>query len=386
MRSSVITLLTIAASALAAPAVQQQHHHHNQQKRAVVTQIVYVDSNGNTVSGPSASAHPIVATVSTSATPAQTTEASSASSEATTSSKSSSSSSSSSSSTEAASTESSSSGSSGDSSIAGDLSAFSDPTKEFEDGVYSCDTVPTGQGVIAVDWISGLNGGWTTIMNEDGDTSSTCKDGYYCSYACQAGMSKTQWPSEQPSNGVSVGGLYCKNGKLYRSNTDNNYLCEWGSDNVKFDSQISKDVAICRTDYPGSENMNIPTLLSAGGTAPVSVVDSDTYYTWKGGKTSTQYYVNNAGVSVEDGCIWGTSGSGVGNWAPVVLGAGTTGGKTYLSLIPNPNNTEKPNYNIKITGDDVNGNCKYENGQYNGAGSDGCTVTVNSGDAKFVFY
>ncbi|EDK45261.1 protein UTH1 [Lodderomyces elongisporus NRRL YB-4239] len=197
MRSSVITLLTIAASALAAPAVQQQHHHHNQQKRAVVTQIVYVDSNGNTVSGPSASAHPIVATVSTSATPAQTTEASSASSEATTSSKSSSLSSSSS--TEAASTESSSSGSSGDSSIAGDLSAFSDPTKEFEDGVYSCDTVPTGQGVIAVDWISGLNGGWTTIMNEDGDTSSTCKDGYYCSYACQAGMSKTQWPSEHPS-------------------------------------------------------------------------------------------------------------------------------------------------------------------------------------------
>ena len=66
-------------------------------------------------------------------------------------------------------------------------------------------------------------------MNENGDTSSNCKDGYYCSYACQAGMSKTQWPSEQPSNGMSIGGLYCKNGKLYRSNTDNDYLCEWGS-------------------------------------------------------------------------------------------------------------------------------------------------------------
>ena len=50
-------------------------------------------------------------------------------------------------------------------------------------------------------------------MNENGDTSSNCKDGYYCSYACQAGMSKTQWPSEQPSNGMSIGGLYCKNGK-----------------------------------------------------------------------------------------------------------------------------------------------------------------------------
>lgn len=90
-------------------------------------------------------------------------------------------------------------------------------------------------------------------MNENGDTSSNCKDGYYCSYACQAGMSKTQWPSEQPSNGMSIGGLYCKNGKLYRSNTDNDYLCEWGSKDVNFVSEISEDVAICRTDYPGSE-------------------------------------------------------------------------------------------------------------------------------------
>ena len=42
------------------------------------------------------------------------------------------------------------------------------------------------------------------------------------------------------------------------------------------------------------------------------------------------------------------------------MGSGTTGGKTYLSLIPNPNNKDKPNYNIKIVGDDVNGDCKYE--------------------------
>ena len=226
-------------------------------------------------------------------------------------------------------------------------------------------------------------------MNGNGQTSANCQDGYYCSYACQAGMSKTQWPSEQPANGVSVGGLLCKNGLLYRSNTDNDYLCEWGAQTAEFVSNIGQDVAICRTDYPGSENMNIPTLLTAGGNAPVSVVDSDSYYTWRGGKTSTQYYVNNAGVSVEDGCIWGTDGSGVGNWAPVVLGAGTTGGRTYLSLIPNPNNLVKPNYNIKIVaanGANVNGDCKYENGQYNGAGSDGCTVTVVSGTANFVFY
>ena len=351
----------------------QHHHHHEHARRAEVTQVVYVDSNGNQVQSQVTENASSGVTGETTAETIQTRSSDDSSS---------------SDSNPVASIASSvaSSVSSAIGDIEGDLSAFSDPSKKFEDGVYDCDSVPVGQGVIAVDWVSGLNGGWTTIMNENGDTSSSCKDGYYCSYACQAGMSKTQWPSEQPSNGMSIGGLYCKNGKLYRSNTDNDYLCQWGAKDVNFVSEISKDVAICRTDYPGSENMNIPTLLSAGGKAPCSVVDGDTYFKWLGGKTSTQYYVNNAGVSVEDGCIWGTEGSGVGNWAPVVLGSGTTGGKTYLSLIPNPNNKDKPNYNIKIVGDDVNGDCKYENGQYNGSGSDGCTVTVNSGSAKFVFY
>ncbi|RCK64153.1 Secreted beta-glucosidase SIM1 [Candida viswanathii] len=374
-----LTLLTVLSTALAAP-LQHQHHHHAREniKRAVVTRVVYVDSNGNEIQGSAtATAQPETTSETVAKSSAQTTEVASSAD-------SSSSSSSSSSDDNDDSSSGSISGAIGG--ILGDLQSFVNPSKKFQDGVYDCDSVPTGQGVIAVDWISGLNGGWTTIMNENGGTSSTCKDGYYCSYACQAGMSKTQWPSEQPESGISVGGLYCKNGKLYRSNTDNDYLCQWGANNVDFVSEISKDVAICRTDYPGSENMNIPTLLESNGKAPVSVVDSDNYYNWRGGKTSSQYYVNNAGVSVEDGCIWGTEGSGVGNWAPVVLGAGTTGGKTYLSLIPNPNNQEKPNYNIKIVGDDVNGNCKYENGQYNGSGSDGCTVTVNSGDAKFVFY
>lgn len=274
--------------------------------------------------------------------------------------------------------------------FAGDLSAFVDPTVAFEDGVHDCSSLPTGQGVIPVSWISGLQGGYTSIMNLNGDTSSTCTDGFYCSYACQAGMSKTQWPSNQPSSGMSVGGLICKAGKLYRSNPDQKYLCAWDKQTASFVSKLSKDVAICRTDYPGSENMNVPTLLQAGGSAPVSVVQAETYFTWKGGKTSAQYYVNNAGVGVKDGCIWGTAGSGVGNWAPVVLGAGQTSGTTYLSLIPNPNNKDAPNYNIKIVGADgssTTGSCSYENGSYKGGnGSDGCTFTCSSGKAQFVFY
>lgn len=383
MRTFIVSALL--ASAMAAPSGFHKHHHHQNEARAVVTtyKTVTVGANGELkVATATTSASTANAEASLSAKSSATTASSKASSKA-------SSSSSQTASTASSASSSSSSGSSGSGGIYGDLSAFEDPTETFEDGVHDCDSLPTGQGVIAVDWISGLNGGYSTIMNMNGDTASTCKDGYYCSYACQAGMSKTQWPSSQPSSGISVGGLYCKNGKLYKTNSDSDYLCAWGKSGFNFVSEISKDVAICRTDYPGSENMNIPTVLQAGSTAPVSVVDSDSYYTWNGGKTSTQYYVNNAGVSYEDGCIWGTSGSGVGNWAPVVIGAGYTDGKTYLSLIPNPNNEDAPNYNVKIKG--VNGastvgSCSYVDGTFSGSSSDGCTFTVTSGEAEFLFY
>lgn len=399
MKTSFITLLTVATLVASVPLQGHKHHQHNLDKRLAVTKVVYVDGSGNTVTPTGLAAPETEATTSAAAptsakatTSAVTTSAGATSAAGTTSSRSVSSAAASSaaaSSSAASSAAPSGSTSSGAGGIDGDLAAFSNPSGSFEDGKYSCGSVPTGQGVIGVDWVSGLNGGWTSIMNTNGDTSSNCKDGFYCSYACQAGMSKTQWPSEQPSNGMSVGGLLCKNGKLYRSNPDQENLCEWGVDSASFKSQISQEVAICRTDYPGSENMNIPTLLSAGGSKPCSVVDSSSYFTWQGGKTSTQYYVNNAGVSVEDGCIWGTAGSGVGNWAPVVLGAGKSNGNTYLSLIPNPNNKDTPNYNIKIVGtagSSVVGDCKYEGGSYNGQGSDGCTVTVTSGSAEFVFY
>ena len=105
-------------------------------------------------------------------------------------------------------------------------------------------------------------------------------------------------------------------------------------------------------------------------------------------KTSAQYYVNNAGVSVEDGCVWGTSGSGVGNWAPLNFGAGSSDGVAYLSLIPNPNNGDALNFNVKIVAADdstVIGECVYENGSFSG-GADGCTVSVTSGQAHFVLY
>lgn len=129
--------------------------------------------------------------------------------------------------------------------------------------------------------------------------------------------------------------------------------------------------------------------MQAGDSLPLTVVDQDTYYTWQGLKTSAQYYVNNAGISVEDACVWGSSSSGVGNWAPLNFGAGSSDGVAYLSLIPNPNNGNALNFNVKIVAADdsstVNGECIYENGSFSG-GSDGCTVSVTAGKAKFVLY
>lgn len=445
MKLSNTTLLSIASllvnvSAAPAPAVADAdctttatYHLHHQHKRAVAYDYVYVtvtvDGDGNTYENTktttstfdpatmisTGSSEEASATATSSADDSSSSSASPSSSESLessslvtevpssssssssavvteTSSSSSaeeSSSSSSSASKESTSTSSSSSSSSTSGSSGTKLGAYVDPSTKFEDGTISCDTFPAQDGVVALDYLG--FGGWSGLYHED-DTSTggSCEDGTYCSYACQPGMSKTQWPSKQPSNGVSVGGLYCKNGYLYRSNTDTDYLCEWGVDSARVVNKLDEVVSICRTDYPGTENMVIPTIVEAGEEDYLTTVDEDSYFEWQGLKTSAQYYVNNAGVSQEDGCIWGTSGSGVGNWAPLNFGAGYTDGIAYLSLIPNPNNYDAANFNVKIVAYDddsvVSGECVYENGSYNGDGSDGCTVGVTSGKAKFVFY
>ncbi|QLQ78548.1 hypothetical protein HG537_0A07950 [Torulaspora globosa] len=345
-------LLLLSSGVLGAPAVHHSDRHND--KREVVIVTKYVDQKGGEVSQPAVQTT-LSSVTSSSAAPTSVATGTT--------------------------------GSGGSGGVHGDLGDFSGPNQEFQDGVIPCSQFPSGQGVVKLDWV-GLDG-WASIMDLNGNTASTCKEGFYCSYACQAGMSKTQWPSEQPADGRTVGGLQCKNGFLYRANPNSKYLCEWDQNSASAVNKKSQSICMCRTDYPGSENMVVPTVIDAMGSKPVSVVKEDSYYQWQGKKTSTQYYVNNAGVSVEEGCIWGEPGSGVGNWAPVVLGAGYTNGITYLSIIPNPNNRNPPNYNIKIVaneGSSINGECKLENGVYTGSGSDGCTVSVTSGSASFVFY
>lgn len=348
--------------------------------------VVPSSSSSSVVAASSSSSSKVVSSsASASSAPASSSTLAVATSSVAASSSAASSSAAASSSTSAA--KSSSSGSSSSSSSSGSLSPYADITTEFKDGVYSCDEFPSSQpGVVSLDYLG--FGGWSGIYHSDTSTGGSCTEGAYCSYACQAGMSKTQWPSTQPGNGVSVGGLLCKGGKLYRSNTASNTLCEWGIDSAVVVSELDQVVSICRTDYPGTENMVVPTIVQGGSSEPLCVVDQNNYYVWQGKPTSAQYYVNNAGVSQTKGCIWGSDGSGVGNWAPLNFGAGYVDGITYLSLIPNPNNLGKANFNVKIvaeSGASVNGECVYENGSYTG-GSNGCTVAVTKGRAKFVLY
>lgn len=399
--SQILTVSASAASALALPAQEHADHH---RRDSVVHVTKFVDQNGNAVNS-QASVSAVYTTVNAAPTGvqannkgAQTTLAPSGSGSSAAPSSSSSSGSQAPSSSGSQAPSSSASSSSGSSSgsqapSSSSSSSSSSPSSsgsssggDFQDGTISCSDfgISGFDGVGSLDWVN--KGGWASVMDMNGDTADSCQDGYYCSYACQPGMSKTQWPSNQPGDGKSIGGLLCKNGKLYRTNTDTSSLCESDQGGSSAVNNKDQSIAMCRTDYPGSENMVIPTVVEGGSSQPLSVVKEDSYYQWQGKKTSTQYYVNNAGVSKEDGCVWSNPGSGKGNWAPLVVGSGYTDGVTYLSIMPNPNNKDTPNFNVKIVGDNVDGNCKYENGQFSGSGSDGCTAAVRSGSAQIVFY
>lgn len=64
--------------------------------------------------------------------------------------------------------------------------------------------------------------------------------------------------------------------------------------------------------------MVVPLQCGPGTNRPLAVPDSSNSYVWQGKKTSAQYYVNNSGLDVKDGCKWGKPDGGIGNWAPLV--------------------------------------------------------------------
>ncbi|KAI5308757.1 hypothetical protein KEM55_004945, partial [Ascosphaera atra] len=258
---------------------------------------------------------------------------------------------------------------------------------EFPDGELSCDTFPSEYGALNLDYL-GLEG-WSglqavTIVDDVVSSIVTaisgeggCKEGHMCSYACPPGYQKSQWPSAQGSTGQSVGGLHCKGGKLRLTNPSlSKKLCIPGTGGVYVENTLDENVAVCRTDYPGTESETIPLSSSPGSIQELTSPDESTYYKWEGLPTSAQYYVNKKGVSIEKGCQWGDGTSQSGNWAPINLGVGKSDDVTYISILPNkPTTSPDLDFNVKIEGN-VTVSCKFEDGKfYTGdtETSSGCT-------------
>lgn len=141
--------------------------------------------------------------------------------------------------------------------------------KLFPDHVVDCAEFPSEYGPIHLSWLG--FGGWSGVqyptisgnMVTDIVTAiaggQNCTAGAMCSYACPAGYQKSQWPSTQGSTGQSVGGLKCsENNKLVKTNPElSEYLCIKGTGATQVRNTMSKNAAICRTDYPGEVKVDV---------------------------------------------------------------------------------------------------------------------------------
>ena len=174
-------------------------------------------------------------------------------------------------------------GGSGDSST---VSGDGDCDKDFADGEHDCSEFPEQYGAVKIPWMN--MGGWagvqfTSVANgvvgkiDTAISGGGCKAGAYCSYACPPGYQKSQWPEQQ--SGTSVGGLQCdSNGKLRLSNPAFKQICIPGTGKTQVQNKLSgKNVAICRTDYPGKFNPHAPSSTFARfGRYPTAVLSRAT--------------------------------------------------------------------------------------------------------------
>lgn len=260
----------------------------------------------------------------------------------------------------------------------------------FPDGQLDCSAFPSEYGAVAVDYLG--MGGWSGLQQVTiaggfvthivtGISGQSCTEGMMCSYACPPGYQKSQWPSTQGSTGQSVGGISCSGGKLHLTNPSlSSSLCVAGVGNVQATNNANGVVAICRTDYPGTESETVPVELQPGQSQPLTVPDAASYYEWQGQSTSAQYYLNPIGYGASQACQWGTPGTPLGNYAPMNFGVGAKGGVTYISMFPNqPTTSATFEGSVEIQGN-ISGSCKYSNGQYcssTGCSSTGCTVSLD---------
>ncbi|PFH55316.1 hypothetical protein XA68_10124 [Ophiocordyceps unilateralis] len=265
-------------------------------------------------------------------------------------------------------------------------------SKEFPSGTIECWRFPTEYGAVPLVWHD--MGGWCGVQIVPGfslslasigqiATGKKCSPGSMCSYACPPGYQKTQWPAVQGSNHESVGGLFCNSdGFLELTRPESKTLCEKGVGGVVVQNKLSEQVTLCRTDYPGTENMAIPTVAKPGVEVELTNPDQTSYYQWAGKPTSAQYYVNLAGLGPEDACIWKNSkltlSGKTGNWAPLNIGTGFDGQNTYISLFPNlPTSDCALDFDVSIQGDVVGG-CSYTKFT-TGSEMKRCTATLKPG-------
>ena len=270
--------------------------------------------------------------------------------------------------------------------------------KEFPHGETDCSDFPSDYGPIEITWMR--LGGWSGIQYptiKDGHVvdivtgiagGKNCSSGALCSYACPPGYQKSQWPSTQGAVGQSVGGLQCNSdGKLELTNPElSKTLCMKGTGATKVQNRLKTNAAICRTDYPGTEDETVPLNTQPGSLNPLTCPSANEYFKHNGDPTSAQYYVNNGGVPIHEACAWNTDGSGKGNWAPTYFGVGQDPyGKTWLSIAStkqnNPQSYSPLDYDAEIVGDDLSGKCKLKGGKYcsgekyDDCNDTGCTVS-----------
>ncbi|KAI9823786.1 MAG: hypothetical protein M1832_002343 [Thelocarpon impressellum] len=287
---------------------------------------------------------------------------------------------------------------SGSGSGSGSAGSYTGVDKDFPDGQIDCSHFPSDYGAVAVDW-AGL-GGWSGTQDvgnnyANGKAGDKCKDNTMCSYSCPPGYLKTQWPKDQPASGASVGGLKCEGGKLKLTNPSlSTKLCMKGVGGISVSNKVGKGVAVCRTDYPGNEAQTVPATYDINASSyELGTPDQKGYFFWKGSQTSAQYYINAAGVPIEEGCQWNVEASNKGNFAPINIGASQDNGLRWLSIHPTEYFKSELGFNIRIKGDSVSDECYYEHpkicqgGNCKTLGEKGCGCTVSSkGDATYEFY
>ncbi|KAK6527835.1 hypothetical protein TWF694_004809 [Orbilia ellipsospora] len=209
----------------------------------------------------------------------------------------------------------------------------------------SC-TFPGGQ-MVAVSSHQ-MNAGWALPPDQP------CLEGMYCPYACPPGYLMGQWDPDATSYTYPMsmnGGLYCKDGQVKTPFPDKEF-CYQGAGTFIAQNELSQPVAICQTVLPGREDMLIPTLVNPNAAVTLAVPGPEY---WCG--TAAHFYINPPGVSVQDGCVWGTNANPYGNWAPYVAGANIdSNGNTFTKIGWNPIYLEpttpfrnqKPNWGVKI--------------------------------------